>query len=248
MKNQFINFCILISVNEKVLLISRNSEIRGVDILQPYYHTIPTVSIPQVLSPIQIEFVAKNTSFYWADSHIKEIKRSGLTRGPPETLIDTGLKQPSGLAVDWISDIMFVSSLNGILVCNLNGEYSTNLLEGVNILSVTAYPQQGQLYWIKSLNDSAIIETSGMDSSNRKTIVHGLKPDSKGLTFDADSLRLYWITEFKIYYCNLDGSGLRSINLSDHIAVSALTVYHGQLYFADDDDQTLHVADKTTGK
>lgn len=100
--------------NERVLLISRTNEIRGVDIDQPYYHTIPTISVPQVLVPIQMEYFAKNKSLIWADSQLDEVKKSNLTQGPVQTLLDTGLHHISGLAVDWISELLFVSSENGI--------------------------------------------------------------------------------------------------------------------------------------
>lgn len=100
--------------NERVLLIARNSEIRGVDIEQPYYHTIPTISVPQVLGPVQLEYFAKNKTLIWADSHMDEVKKSNLTQGPVQTLIDTALEKLSGLAVDWISELLFVASGNGI--------------------------------------------------------------------------------------------------------------------------------------
>lgn len=63
------------------MLIARANEIRGVDLLQPYYHTIPTISLPQVLSPSQLEFLGKNSTLYWTDSQVNEVKRTGLTSG-----------------------------------------------------------------------------------------------------------------------------------------------------------------------
>ncbi|CAH2009921.1 unnamed protein product [Acanthoscelides obtectus] len=228
-------------VNEKVLLISRNGEIRGVDIHQPFYHTIPTILVG---SPIQIEYVAKNLTLYWADAHINEIKRSGLTKGPTEIILDAGLQKPSGLAVDWISNLLFISSETGILVCNLNGEFTSVLYENLNILSIAANPPEGQIFWINGFNDSANIEMSLMDGSGRKTIVAGLKLQSKGLFFDLQSSRLYWISGNEIFYGTLDGKVTR-ISLPEQTAISAMTVYNGQLYYAD--EEHIHIADKSTG-
>lgn len=100
--------------NERVLLIARMNEIRGVDIDKPYYHTIPTVSTPQVLKPAQLEFYAQNKTIYWVDAQSNELKRSNLTQGPVETLMDTGLTQVTGLALDWSSRLLFVATTNGI--------------------------------------------------------------------------------------------------------------------------------------
>lgn len=86
-----------LSVNERVLLFSRANEIRGVDPRQPYYHTIPTISL-QVLAPTQLDFVAKNTMIYWTDAQVNEVKRTGLTFGPTQTIIDTGKYQPKTLS------------------------------------------------------------------------------------------------------------------------------------------------------
>jgi DNA-binding beta-propeller fold protein YncE len=93
----------------------------------PYYHTIPTISLPQVLTPSTIDFDARNKKIYWTDIQINEVKRSNLIGGPAETIIDTGIEHPTGLAVDWISGNLFVTSSgasgNKISVSNLMGEY-----------------------------------------------------------------------------------------------------------------------------
>lgn len=229
------------------MLISRNNEIRGVDILQPYYHTIPTISIPQVLSPIQLDYLARNSTLYWVDSHINEIKRSGLTHGPTETLIDTGLHGPTGLAVDWISLLLFVSSTDGIMVCNLDGEYTANIVEDTNVLSIAVYPQQGQLYWISLKDERSSVESSSMDAKSRKILVTNLKTNTKSLTIDIAASTLYWITSYEIFYSDLDGNNVQQVSIQDQIIVSAIAVYKNHLYFADDNDQTIQVTDKLTG-
>ncbi|XP_046386652.1 prolow-density lipoprotein receptor-related protein 1 isoform X2 [Ischnura elegans] len=120
-------------VNEKVLLFSRPNEIRGVDLGAPYYHTIPTISLPQVLSPSQLDFVTSTKNIYWADIQVNEVKRNGLTGGVTQTVLDTAIDNPTGFAIDWISGNMFISSHDGdysfITVCNLEGEYVSVILE-----------------------------------------------------------------------------------------------------------------------
>ncbi|XP_060522093.1 prolow-density lipoprotein receptor-related protein 1 isoform X3 [Cylas formicarius] len=234
-------------INEKVLLIARHGEIRGVDINQPYYHTIPTISLPQVLSPIKLEFVAKSKTLFWADSQINEIKWSSLIHGPTQTLIDTTLQNPSGLAIDWISNLMFISSDTGIMVCNTDGEYSAHLLQNELILSIIVDPIRGRLFWISKNTVTAVLETSAEDGSGREFVLN-LTINSKGLFFDPDSQRLYWISNFEIMFCNLNGTGLTTLDLPTTVSVSAFTVYKGQVYYANDHDHSIYIANKTSGQ
>lgn len=239
-------------MNERVLLIARTNEIRGVDISQPYYHTIPTISSPQVLTPKQLEYLAKNGTLYWADSQISEIKRSGLTSGPTQILIDTGIENPSSIAVDWISDLLFIGSPSGIHVSNLNGEYLTKLLENVNVTSLAADPTQGKLFWISTanINDSEndySIESSSMDLSGRRVLIGNLTGSVLSLSIDLESKRLYWVSNSTLHYCDFDGKNTTTLKLPLSVAVTASTVYQGKVYYADDYDLSIHSADKNTG-
>ncbi|XP_044727187.1 prolow-density lipoprotein receptor-related protein 1 isoform X2 [Chrysoperla carnea] len=252
-------------VNERVLLFSRANEIRGVDLSQPYYHTIPTISVPQVLSPSQIDFDAKTSTLYWTDPQISEVKRSGLTSGPTQTIIDAGLENPRGLAIDWISDLMFVSStkngINFIFACNLNGEYSSIILENETlpvITSLTVDPTRGQLYFIynnknvTSLNGLHVIEASKMDGSDREILYQSSSISSgpQSLYMDLESSRLYWVhTELsKIQYYDFKLKKIQQVPLESNIEPVALVVYQGKLYYANQEDSAIHVVDKTTGE
>ncbi|GBP98526.1 Low-density lipoprotein receptor-related protein 5 [Eumeta japonica] len=44
------------------------------------------------------------------DSQTNEIKRTGLTRGPLRTVVDTGLESPRGFALDWLAHLLFYTS------------------------------------------------------------------------------------------------------------------------------------------
>jgi integrin beta 2 len=80
-----------------------------VDLGMPYYHTIPTISLPQVLSPSQLDFVAANRKIYWTDIQVNEVKRTGLTGGVTESIIDTGKsRQISALCIVYVHAKMFV--------------------------------------------------------------------------------------------------------------------------------------------
>lgn len=86
----FINF---FSVNEIVLLFAQVNEIRGVNLEQPYYNTIPTLLSydTQALLHVQIDYLAVDKKIYWSDYSNNEIKRSSLSGGSIEVILDTGI-------------------------------------------------------------------------------------------------------------------------------------------------------------
>lgn len=127
--------------NEQVLLFIMGTEIRGVDILQPNHHTIPTIShSSQVLGPAVIDFLFSEARLYWADTTLNEVKTAGLSNGIIDTILDTDLINLQAFAIDWISKNMYVSTEfnqnSRILACNLNGEYVTEI--HVDLLTVSS--------------------------------------------------------------------------------------------------------------
>lgn len=113
--------------NEKVLLFARPNEIRGVDLENLQYHIISPISLPAVINTQQLDFDAKTKVIYYADTESNELKRSNLNNSVVEVIIDTLIENPFGLAYDWISNNLFVTSQETIkpkiYVCNSKGEY-----------------------------------------------------------------------------------------------------------------------------
>lgn len=235
-----------------MLLIARKNEIRGVDIEQPYYHTIPTISIPQVLTPNQVEYLAKNGTLFWADSQIGEIKKSGLTAGPIQTVIDTGIRQLTSIALDWISELLFIDAPSGIMVCNLFGEYCTILLRMVDIISLAVDPEEGRLFWISAFDNGTNkvhkIESSAMDMSGRFLLVDNLPATAQCLSVDLKLKHLYWVQDYSIRYVGYQGGNVITLKLPQNVSVAAATVYKDNIYYADDNDQSIHSAKKFTGE
>ena len=132
--------------NEQVLLFIMGSEIRGVDVLQPNHHTIPTIShTTQVLGPNVIDFLVSDARLYWSDIFLNEVKTAGLSNGVTETILDTDIQNVSAFAIDWISHNMYAStesqSNSRILACNLKGEYMTEIHKDLmNVSSIVLDP------------------------------------------------------------------------------------------------------------
>lgn len=72
------------------LLYSRPNEIRGADLMQPYYNTVPPISVPNVFNAIELDFDASSKFVYWIDSNMKEVRRTPIVGGPVESILNAG--------------------------------------------------------------------------------------------------------------------------------------------------------------
>lgn len=90
MKAVFLNLLFILE-NEIFLLYSRQNEIRGADLKQPYYYTVPPISVPNVYLPTHLSFDASSKYIYWIDSQMKEVRRAPIIGGSIESIINTGL-------------------------------------------------------------------------------------------------------------------------------------------------------------
>lgn len=130
--------------NEQVLLFMVGSEIRGVDIAQTSHHIIPTIShATHMYGTNTIDFLFADNSLYWTDKALDEIRTSGLANGNVETVLDTDFSNIGGFAIDFIARNMYISTTDRfgrskIRVCNLRGEFITDILNNVFIVSSIA--------------------------------------------------------------------------------------------------------------
>lgn len=182
--------------NERVLLFSRPNEIRGIDPDNPYYHIIPPISLPQVLQAVQLDFFGQERRIFWVDSQVNEVKRVGLVGSPIETIVDTAIESPNGLAVDWMAGNVFFSSHgathNYIAVCNLQGEFVIRIVEEdlLHVKSLAVDPSRGKIFWSEvGRPQQHAIYAANMDGTQRHVLASQTdNPDltsPRSLSFDA---------------------------------------------------------------
>lgn len=199
---------------ERVLLIGRTNEIRAVDMSKPLHHIMAPISVPKVFNPRQFEYDAKSRTLYWADSQTNEVKRVHLAGNNIETIMDVIIESPSGLALDWISGNIYVSSAaqdthikpspGKIFISNLNGEYISILMDHsqgiISPKSLAIHPLLGLLFCVDE-NESGdpIIFMAGMDGKNKHIIasrqIYQLLDNPSNLAIDLDLNRVYWINQ-----------------------------------------------------
>lgn len=197
---------------ERVLLIGKSTEIRAVDINEPLHNVMAPIGAPKVFSPRQIEFDSNSKTIFWVDSQTNEVKRAQLASNGIDTIIDVIIESPSGLALDWISGNIYVtsasqqrSSSGKIFISNLNGEFISILMDGssglVSPKSIAVHPLMGLLFCIDETKDTLdpIIFMANMDGTNKTVIVSKANnptlSNPTSLAIDYELNRLYWINQ-----------------------------------------------------
>uniref|UniRef100_A0A672N291 Low-density lipoprotein receptor-related protein 1B-like n=1 Tax=Sinocyclocheilus grahami TaxID=75366 RepID=A0A672N291_SINGR len=237
---------------KKFLLYARRSEIRGVDIDNPYLNVIMALTVPDIDDVSAMDYDAVDERIYWADVKTRTIKWAFINGTKLETVLSGDLSNVRGLAIDWLSRNMYwMSSDNDeshINVARLDGSLKTTVVHGMDKPKcLVLHPSKGKMFWM----DGGTINMANMDGSNIK-ILHQNQNEPVGLTIDYSANKLYWISSGNgtINRCNLDGSGLDVIDsLKKELRkATALAVMGGKLWWADDVLAQLGTINKRDGK
>ncbi|XP_073701189.1 low-density lipoprotein receptor-related protein 1B [Garra rufa] len=237
---------------KKFLLYVRRSEIRGVDIDNPYMNVMTALTVPDIDDVTVVDYDALEERIYWADVKTQTIKRAFINGTGLQTVISGDIQNCRGLAVDWLSRNMYwLSSENEetqINVARLDGSLKTSVIHGIDKPKcLTVHPAKGKIYW----TDGNTINVANMDGSNRK-VLHQNQREPVGLSIDFPAGKMYWISSANgtINRCNLDGSGFEVIESMkrDLTKATALAVMGGKLWWADEDLAQLGTVAKRDGR
>uniref|UniRef100_A0A7M4EJS2 Low-density lipoprotein receptor-related protein 1B n=1 Tax=Crocodylus porosus TaxID=8502 RepID=A0A7M4EJS2_CROPO len=237
---------------KKFLLYARRSEIRGVDIENPYFNFITAFTVPDIDDVTVIDFDAAEERLYWTDVKTQTIKRAFINGTGLETVISRDIQSIRGLAVDWISrNLYWISSEfdeTQINVAHLDGSLKTSIIHGIDKPQCLAvHPVRGKLYW----TDGNTINMANMDGSNSKILFQNQK-DPVGLSIDYLENKLYWISSGNgtINRCNLDGGNLEVIeSMKEELTkATALTIMDKKLWWADQNLAQLGTCSKKDGR
>ncbi|XP_050691158.1 prolow-density lipoprotein receptor-related protein 1-like isoform X1 [Eriocheir sinensis] len=254
--------------NEKILLFSRESEIRGVDLNKPMQDIIPRIPSPRVKHASAIDFDAKTKRIYWVDSKLNKVMRVSLTGAPIETVVDGVLSSPSGFGIDYVSGNFFVTSLGSpkqISVATLDGEFlipfiTQNLSQPLS-LAVDTY--HTRIFWSDIGEQDGVFMANmvGGDLLNRTKLsspkMNPFHAHPTSLSYDPKDRLLYWINSgnHSIQYIDVTSFSsqrpeaillLKPDNASVGDKPEALVVYQDSVYVADGSG-IIYKMDKTTG-
>lgn len=79
---------------KRFLLYVRRSEIRGVDIDNPYMNVMTALTVPDIDDVTVVDYDAQEERIYWADIKTQTIKRAFINGTKLETIISSGRGVP----------------------------------------------------------------------------------------------------------------------------------------------------------
>ncbi|KAK6321281.1 hypothetical protein J4Q44_G00082570 [Coregonus suidteri] len=237
--------------SRQFLLYTRQIEIRGVDIDNPYYNYIISFTVPDIDNVTVVDYDALENRIYWSDVRTQTIKRAFINGTGVETVVSADLPNAHGLAVDWVSRNLFWTSYDAnkkqINVARLDGSFKNAVIQGLDKPHcLVLHPILGKLYW----TDGDNITMSNTDGSNHSVLFTNQK-GPVGLSIDFDTEQLYWISSGNstISRCKLDGSGLEVLEgvKGKLTKATALAIMGEKLWWADQGTDQIGTCDKSDG-
>ncbi|GAB1601643.1 very low-density lipoprotein receptor-like isoform X2 [Argonauta hians] len=236
------------------LIVSNKADVRRLQLGTHKYKLIHSKSD----NAIALDFDYGENMVYWTDITQEKIMRAPFgaddKAGSAETIIESGLKNPDGLAVDWIHHNIYWTDtgLTKIFVANKSGHHVKTLIDKDlrQPRAIAVDPKRGWFYWT-DWGYPAAIKMCGMNGQYPRTIVLNVQWPN-GITIDYENQRLYWIDakSRQIESSNL-GGGQRIVILNSrtHILFPfAITVFEDTLYWTDRNSESICQVNKFTGK
>lgn len=88
--SKVVDFLIISPALKRFLLYVRRSEIRGVDIDNPYMNVMTALTVPDIDDVTMVDYDAEEERIYWADIKTQTIKRAFINGTQLETIISSG--------------------------------------------------------------------------------------------------------------------------------------------------------------
>ncbi|XP_052831949.1 low-density lipoprotein receptor-related protein 1B isoform X1 [Octopus bimaculoides] len=218
------------------LIFGSVNAILGVQLEDAHYNVMPAITVTHVNTPSVVDFYVKNQQIYWADKFLNVISSANVSGTGFPTVIISGLENPEGFAVDWLSGNMYFTtygqSSGTISVARLNGAFRTVLIQD-NLLKprqLLLHPVKGKLFWLDGIDAKTRIMTATMDGQKITKIIQ--EKHIISYTIDRKLEKIYYSTNASLMSANLDGSNASRISIKKQLLpFNALTVYGDLIYF-----------------
>ncbi|CAH2041323.1 unnamed protein product, partial [Iphiclides podalirius] len=212
---------------------------------------------------VAIEFDMKNNCIYWADIVLDKISRQCFGEGiAQDVVVDTDLASIEGMALDWISNVLFfVDGMRKKIEAvrtdlSSEGRMRVTIL-GPDVLSkprgIAVHPKAGYLFWTDWDRNKPSVSRSNLDGTDivrlfEKPIVQW----PNGITIDQMSERIYWVDAMEDYIASADlhGQYFKKILWNDEKVSHpfAVAVLKDQMYWDDWKAKSIFIADKDNGQ
>ncbi|KAK5907103.1 hypothetical protein CesoFtcFv8_004987 [Champsocephalus esox] len=196
--------------------------------------------------------LVSNRTLYWARPGRSSVYRVSLD-GNKKDLVLKVEGSVSGLAVDWIHQLLYWTSMeNGsVNVGLLDGSAQRPLITGLDRPSAVAVdPFQGLLLWAQC-GSSPQIERSSLQGRDRKPLVTSSIRFPVALSLDMPRQLLYWVDQGmrSISRVNLEGRHRKTVVESNGYLDQpfGLAVFEGFLYWSEEVTHSICRANKHNG-
>ncbi|CAG5124929.1 unnamed protein product, partial [Candidula unifasciata] len=243
---------------EPLILISNRYYLRLISTTNRTNTTVTTA----LKNSVAVDYDWKEQMIYWSDisSDKSSISRMGFNftsrtkHREQEQLHNSTVRNPDGLAVDWIGRNLYWcdKTTDTIEVSTLDGKYRRILLrEGLQEpRALEVFPQKGLLFFT-DWGDSPHISRMNMDGTDVRKIINESIEWPNALTIDYVTEKVFWGDGDLDYIgmADLDGQNARVI-LRDNKKtphVFALTTFEGLLYWTDWEIKGVFYSSKFSG-
>ncbi|XP_067886518.1 low-density lipoprotein receptor-related protein 2-like isoform X2 [Heterodontus francisci] len=231
---------LLVSIHHDVLLYGLHSAKKDI---------LPAIAKSAIFS---LDYDWKEKVIFWVDAYSESIKWMKLDQQDKGILIK-GV-QSDCVALDWLGrNIYWTDGVAGrILAANLNttwnrlAEYTVVIDTAIDQPhSLVLQPLIGLMYWA-DIGSEPRIERAGMDGTNRKLVIKSGLGWPTSLTLDLLGRKLLW-ADGKLHcigVANLDGTGIKLIQLVHTRRPFAVAVFEDEIYWSDVELRTVQKADR----
>jgi low density lipoprotein receptor-related protein 5/6 len=236
---------------QNVIFLVQRTQISRISLDSPDFTSFP-LSLGRVRSAISIDYDPVEDFIYWSDEEQHAIKRSRQDGTSITDIVSSEIKQPDGLAVDYIARNLYWadSGSDRIEVCRLNGAYRRVLIHD-NLeepRDVAVAPTLGWMF-LSDWGKKPKIERASLDGTERVVLVSDDLGWPNGIALDVDMRKIYWCDAKmdKIEVTNMDGSDRRVILNENLPHVFGLSIFENFIYWTDWQRRTVERAHKVTG-
>lgn len=236
---------------QNVIFLVQRTQISRISLDSPDYTSFP-LSLGKVRSAISIDYDPVDDFIYWSDEEQRVIKKARQDGTFTTDVVNTEIKQPDGIAIDWIAKNLHWtdSGSDRIEVCRLNGLYRRVLIND-NLeepRGIAVAPTLGWMFW-GDWGRKPKIERASLDGTERVVLISDDLGWPNGITLDIEMKKIYWCDAKldKIEVTNMDGSERRII-LNEFLPhVFGLSVFDNYIFWTDWQRRTVERVNKFTG-
>ncbi|CAL7939536.1 unnamed protein product [Xylocopa violacea] len=242
------------------LLVAQREHISRIDLVEEKLETLPIHNLNNVIA---IEFDMRNNCVYWADIVNDTIGRQCFKDGTsyPEILVETDLSSIEGMALDWVSNLLYF--VDGVKMriqvirtdVSIMGRMRRTILGPNNLQKprgIAVHPMNGYMFWTDWAPENASVSRANLDGTDVKRLfVEPTVGWPNGITIDHIAERIYWVDARLDYIgsSDFDGKKFKKV-ISQNERVShpfAVAVFKDNMYWDDWKHSMIFVADKDHG-